>query len=47
MPAELRNEAGIVGAAALAHLERKALRKSDKKAAKKAEKKQAEAAATS
>ena len=47
VPAELRNEAGIVGAAALAHLERKALRKSDKKAAKKAEKKQAEAAATS
>src|SRR5699024_6748017 len=46
VPAELRNEAGIVGAAALAHLERKALRKSEKKAAKKAEKKQAEAAAT-
>ena len=59
VPAELRNEAGIVGAAALAHLERKALRKSEKKSekkaaknaekkvAKKAEKKQAEAAATS
>ena len=59
VPAELRNEAGIIGAAALAHLERKALRKSEKKSekkaaknaekkvAKKAEKKQAEAAATS
>jgi polyphosphate glucokinase len=36
VPAELRNEAGIVGAAVLAHRENKALHKGEKKAAKKA-----------
>ena len=30
MPAELRNEAGIIGAAVLAHREEKALRKGKK-----------------
>ncbi|AXK45177.1 polyphosphate--glucose phosphotransferase [Brachybacterium saurashtrense] len=39
VPAGLRNEAGIVGAAVLAHREEKALKKAAKKAEKKAEKK--------
>ena len=38
VPAELRNEAGIVGAAVLAHREEKALLKAEKKAGKKSEK---------
>ncbi|MGP9536882.1 polyphosphate--glucose phosphotransferase [Brachybacterium sp. AOP43-C2-M15] len=42
VPAKLRNEAGIVGAAALAHAEEKALRKAAKKAEKKAKKKAGE-----
>ncbi|ATG51906.1 polyphosphate glucokinase [Brachybacterium vulturis] len=40
VPATLRNGAGIVGAAVLAHREEKALLKADEKAAKKAEEKE-------
>lgn len=40
VPAKLRNEAGIVGAAVLAHREEKALLKAEAKAEKKAEKKE-------
>lgn len=47
VPAKLRNEAGIVGAAVLAHREEKALLKAEAKAAKKAEKKEREAATQS
>lgn len=47
VPAELRNEAGIVGAAALAQLEKKSLRKAAKKAAKTTEKKKAKDASKS
>ena len=39
LPAELRNEAGIIGAAVLAHREEKALRKAAKKDGKKKDKK--------
>ena len=47
VPAELRNEAGIVGAAALAQLEKKSLRKAAKKAEKTTEKKKAKDASKS
>ncbi|QNN81637.1 ROK family protein [Brachybacterium sp. Z12] len=47
VPAELRNEAGIVGAAALAQLETKSLRKAAKKVAKTTEKKKAKDASKS
>jgi len=39
VPAKLRNEAGIVGAAVMAHREEKALQKAERKSAEKAEKK--------
>ncbi|NMA76033.1 MAG: ROK family protein [Actinomycetales bacterium] len=46
VPATLRNEAGIVGAAALAQLEKKSLAKAEKKAAKQTEKKKKAKAAS-
>lgn len=46
VPATLRNEAGIVGAAVMAHREEKALKKAEKKSEKKSDKKAEKKAST-